>query len=170
MTQIGKKAIERMPALRAWQASRHQAGPFQVPEYEDFAAIVQEHEALAAALDAAEARERAAVAAAYEKAAKELEGCNLGLDPADMADDIRALSDTDALAEWKAEAKRNIRDSVLHECLDIAESLGRQFAEATYASDEGRLQNAAKCYAAGEIATAIEERIAAAIRQETNDE
>jgi hypothetical protein len=88
----------------------------------------------------------------------------------DAAHALAWASGTDALAEWKAEAKRNIRDSVLHECLDIAESLGRRSAEATYASDEGRLQNAAKCYAAGEIATAIEARIAAAIRQETNDD
>jgi hypothetical protein len=87
-----------------------------------------------------------------------------------ILDYLEDVSDTDALAEWKAEAKRNIRDSVLHECLDIAESLGRRFAEATYASDEGRLQNAAKCYAAGEIATAIEARIATAVRQETNDD
>jgi glutathione S-transferase len=129
--------------------------------------------ALRSALDIAEAEKRAAVDAAYEKAAERLARGNyrssdsMGIaiiGPA-TPDDIRALSDTDALAEWKAEAKRNIRDSVLHECLDIAESLGRQFAEATYASDEGRLQNAAKCYAAGEIATAIEECINAAIRQ-----
>jgi hypothetical protein len=66
MTQINKQAADRMPVLRAWQAFKRQAGPFQVPDYEDFAALVQEHEALAAALDAAEARERAGVALLQE--------------------------------------------------------------------------------------------------------
>jgi hypothetical protein len=48
----------------------------------------------------------ALVRAALEAAARELDGCNLGLDPADMAADIRAIAaDPAAVAEIVAKAK-----------------------------------------------------------------
>jgi hypothetical protein len=48
----------------------------------------------------------ALVRAALEAAACELDGCNLGLDPADMAEDIRAIAaDPDQVAAIVAKAK-----------------------------------------------------------------
>jgi len=49
--------LTSLPALRAWQEKARYDGPFQVPAYDDFALIVQEHEALSARLAEVE-RER----------------------------------------------------------------------------------------------------------------
>lgn len=47
--QMSKRdqAIVRAPALRKWQESVYGKGPYQVPDYESMAAIVQEHEQMA---------------------------------------------------------------------------------------------------------------------------
>jgi len=52
MTDLHKKAerLAELPALRSWQESAKDKGPFQVPAYDEFALIVQEHEALSARL------------------------------------------------------------------------------------------------------------------------
>jgi hypothetical protein len=39
------------PALRDWQSKVYDKGPYQVPDYESFAAIVQEHEQMAAHIE-----------------------------------------------------------------------------------------------------------------------
>jgi len=39
--------LVKQPALRKWQESVHGKGPYQVPDYESMAAIVQEHEQMA---------------------------------------------------------------------------------------------------------------------------
>jgi len=64
--------LTSLPALRAWQEKARYDGPFQVPEYGDFTAIVREHEALRDALAKAEAERdeaRARVAAVVGEAA-----------------------------------------------------------------------------------------------------
>jgi hypothetical protein len=84
-------------------------------------------------LDAAEARERAAVAAAYEKAAAVVsemddvevvgdEGETLWHPPHrwDVADAIRALSDTDALAEYAEKVRADALEDAALECDAIA--------------------------------------------------
>ena len=39
------------PALRKWQSKVYDKGPYQIPDYESFAAIVQEHEQMAAHIE-----------------------------------------------------------------------------------------------------------------------
>ena len=39
--------LSKQPALRRWQESVYGKGPYQVPDYESMAAIVQEHEQMA---------------------------------------------------------------------------------------------------------------------------
>jgi hypothetical protein len=90
MTQIDKEAVERMGNWLALNAP---------PEH------IDAYNSLHATLDAAEARERAAVAAAYETAADQwhetrVEGGVAVAAVMAMSDRIRALADTDALAEY----------------------------------------------------------------------
>jgi hypothetical protein len=123
-----------------------------------------------AALDAAEARERAAVAAAYEKAAASLEergsdgwAEHVMADYASVnADAIRALSDTDALAEYVEKVRAEERER----CLQLVEEY-RQRAEARAEVTRGVGKHDATKGHEGQAAAAVS--IAAAIRQETND-
>jgi hypothetical protein len=102
------------------------------------------------ALDAAEARERAAVAAAYEKAAASLEergsdgwAEHVMADYASVnADAIRALSDTDALAEYVEKERTAERER----CAKIGYRICAETRHVTLA-----------------------DKVDAAIRQETND-
>ena len=43
--------LSKQPALRNWQSKVYDKGPYQVPDYESFAAIVQEHEQMAAHIE-----------------------------------------------------------------------------------------------------------------------
>jgi hypothetical protein len=111
-----------------------------------------------AALDAAEARERAAVAAAYEKAAdRAWKDSGPTLSRA-----IRALSDTDALAEYVEKVRAEERER----CLQLVEEY-RQRAEARAEVTRGVGKHDATKGHEGQAAAAVS--IAAAIRQETND-
>jgi predicted metal-binding protein len=47
--------LARQPALRKWQESVYGKGPYQVPDYESMAAIVQEHEQMASRIEELEA-------------------------------------------------------------------------------------------------------------------
>jgi len=47
--------LAKQPALRRWQESVYGKGPHQVPDYESMAAIVQEHEQMAARIEELEA-------------------------------------------------------------------------------------------------------------------
>jgi hypothetical protein len=96
-----KDTLERMPVLRAWQASRHQSGPFQVPEYEDFAAIVQEHEALA--------RE---VIALREAAAKVEEILTSAMIEHDTADYGPGAENPWTMQEWFSDDDREALDTL----------------------------------------------------------
>ncbi len=46
--------LVKQPALRKWQESVYGKGPYQVPDYESMAAIVQEHEQMADRIEALE--------------------------------------------------------------------------------------------------------------------
>lgn len=48
--------LARQPALRRWQESVYGKGPYQVPDYESMAAIVQEHEQMASRIEELEAK------------------------------------------------------------------------------------------------------------------
>lgn len=48
--------LVKQPALRNWQSKVYDKGPYQIPDYESFAAIVQEHEQMWAAYRATEGR------------------------------------------------------------------------------------------------------------------
>lgn len=48
--------LVRQPALRRWQESVYGNGPYQVPDYESMAAIVQEHEQMAVRIEELEAK------------------------------------------------------------------------------------------------------------------
>jgi peptidoglycan hydrolase CwlO-like protein len=43
--------LSKQPALRNWQSKVYDKGPYQIPDYENFAAIVQEHERMAAHIE-----------------------------------------------------------------------------------------------------------------------
>jgi hypothetical protein len=43
--------LSKQPALRNWQSKVYDKGPYQIPDYENFAAIVQEHEQMAAHIE-----------------------------------------------------------------------------------------------------------------------
>ena len=43
--------LAKQPALRKWQSKVYDKGPYQIPDYESFAAIVQEHERMAACIE-----------------------------------------------------------------------------------------------------------------------
>ena len=43
--------LSKQPALRNWQSKVYDKGPYQIPDYESFAAIVQEHEQMAAHIE-----------------------------------------------------------------------------------------------------------------------
>jgi len=43
--------LVKQPALRRWQESVYGKGPYQVPDYESMAAIVQEHEQMASRIE-----------------------------------------------------------------------------------------------------------------------
>ena len=43
--------LSKQPALRKWQSKVYDKGPYQIPDYESFAAIVQEHEQMAAHIE-----------------------------------------------------------------------------------------------------------------------
>jgi hypothetical protein len=47
--------LAKQPALRRWQESVYGKGPYQVPDYESMAAIVQEHEQMADRIEELEA-------------------------------------------------------------------------------------------------------------------
>ena len=48
--------LVKQPALRKWQESVYGKGPYQVPDYESMAAIVQEHEQMADRIEEMEAK------------------------------------------------------------------------------------------------------------------
>jgi hypothetical protein len=48
--------LAKQPALRRWQESVYGKGPYQVPDYESMAAIVQEHESMADRIEELEAK------------------------------------------------------------------------------------------------------------------
>jgi RAB protein geranylgeranyltransferase component A len=48
--------LVKQPALRRWQESVYGKGPYQVPDYESMAAIVQEHEQMADRIEELEAK------------------------------------------------------------------------------------------------------------------
>jgi hypothetical protein len=94
MTQIDNEAVERLA-----QTVRDRAGGFPDANVFDDAATMLR--ALRATLDAAEAEKRAAVAAAYEKAAQRVARCSWGdywnddgilVDPETLGSHIRALA------------------------------------------------------------------------------
>jgi hypothetical protein len=164
MTQIDKEAVERLGNWLALNAP---------PEH------IDAYNSLHAALDAAEAEKRAAVAAAYEKA-KEV--CQLvesaaGKRHRESGDDvdlgyvsaatvikrrIDALSGTDALAEYVEKVRAEERER----CLQLVEEY-RQRAEARAEVTRGVGKHDATKGHEGQAAAAVS--IAAAIRQETND-
>jgi nitric oxide reductase large subunit len=60
--------LSKQPALRRWQESVYGKGPYQVPDYESMAAIVQEHEQMADRIEELEAKAmKASNAALLEK-------------------------------------------------------------------------------------------------------
>lgn len=50
--------LVKQPALRRWQESVYGKGPYQVPDYESMAAIVQEHESMADRIEELEAENK----------------------------------------------------------------------------------------------------------------
>jgi hypothetical protein len=48
--------LVKQPALRRWQESVYGKGPYQIPDYESMAAIVQEHEQMADRIEELEAK------------------------------------------------------------------------------------------------------------------
>jgi hypothetical protein len=163
MTKTDKEAVERLANFL------HGAGPnadgdwwHEVAEREKgnfwWRRYLREIERLHyAALDAAEARERAAVAAAYEKAAASLEergsdgwAENVMAEYASVnAEAIRALADTDALAEYVERERAEERER----CLNLVPD----------GSDEW-YENLRPVHVKRMLAV-----LRAAIRQETND-
>ena len=55
------------PALRNWQSKVYDKGPYQIPDYESFAAIVQEHEQMATHIERLTEKLKAAVNASKYK-------------------------------------------------------------------------------------------------------
>jgi hypothetical protein len=108
--------------------------------------------------DIAEAEKRAAVAAAYEKAACSLVDWRFHgpVHVVAQADDIRALADTDALAEYVERERAEERER----CAKIAD----EFSWTLPLYGEQKLDEATD-----DAACSVCEQIAAANRQETND-
>jgi hypothetical protein len=98
VTQIDKEAAERW---NCWIDDL----PLDKSQWTALDELQQFIRTMAAALDAAEARERAAVAAAYRNAAETDYQWWDDDDAQDLREHIRALSDTDALAEWEKKVR-----------------------------------------------------------------
>jgi hypothetical protein len=168
---IDKQAVKRLSRTMNWYGNHWKVGDsFSEQRAADCDRAADTLLTLLAALDAAEARERAAVAAAYEKAAASLEergsdgwAEHVMADYASVnADAIRALSDTDALAEYVEKVRAEERER----CLQLVEEY-RQRAEARAEVTRGVGKHDATKGHEGQAAAAVS--IAAAIRQETND-
>jgi hypothetical protein len=151
MTRIDKQAVKRLSRTMHLYGSHWKVGNvFSEQRAADCGRAADTLLTLLAALDAAEARERAAVAAAYEKAAASLEergsdgwAEHVMADYASVnADAIRALSDTDALAEYAEKVRAEERER----CAKIGYRICAETRHVTLA-----------------------DKVDAAIRQETND-
>jgi hypothetical protein len=128
MSKIDRKTVKRLSRTMNWYGNHWKVGDvFSEQRAADCGRAADTLLTLIAALDAAEARERAAVAAAYEGAERRAryyerivsrsERAAYGLGRAEAADAIRALSDTDALAEYVEKVRAEERER----CAKIAE-------------------------------------------------
>jgi hypothetical protein len=140
-----KEAVKRLSRIMNWYGNHWRAGDsFSEQRAEDCGKVADTLLTLLAALDAAEAEKRAAVAAAYEKAAdRAWKDSGPTLSKA-----IHALSDTDALAEYVERVRADERER----CAKIADKITRE------------LRDGGDIYSSQDT-----EAVAAAIRQETND-
>jgi hypothetical protein len=181
MTQIDKEAVERLSQdceTAAKALYDMQEFPTGHNIYNEAATMIR---ALRAALDAAEDRERAAVAAAYEKAADQwhetrVEGGVAMAAVMAMSDRIRALSDTDALAEYAEKVRAEERDKRVREgCAQVEDGwkalLSSAIArfEVAAATGNSACWNSVGSKAMADILRELALAVDAAIRQETND-
>jgi putative intracellular protease/amidase len=92
--------LVKQPALRKWQESVYGKGPYQVPDYESMAAIVQEHEQMADRIEELEQKLAKAVVALERIASGEFSGRMLtSMPPQDAAQYFARTT----LAELKGE-------------------------------------------------------------------